>query len=88
MAQNTPENSDPVWQRAEIESPCVKLCAIHPVEKICVGCLRTLSEIGAWSRLSPEERRAIMADLPARAPRLGQRRGGRLGRRQAGRADG
>ncbi len=80
MAENTRQESDAIWQRAEIESPCVKLCAIHPVEKICVGCLRSLAEIGAWSRLSPEERRAIMADLPARAPRLSQRRGGRKGR--------
>ena len=72
--------SDDIWRRDEIESPCVKLCQIHPTERLCIGCLRTLEEIGAWSRLTPEARRAIMADLPARAPRLAQRRGGRRGR--------
>ncbi len=77
MAENTRKNTDAVWTREEIESPCVKLCAIHPEEKICVGCYRTLAEIGGWSRMSPEERRAVMAELPARAPRLKTRRGGR-----------
>ena len=72
--------TDEIWRRDEIESPCVKLCQIHPTERLCIGCLRTLEEIGAWSRLTPEARRAIMADLPARAPRLAQRRGGRKGR--------
>ena len=72
--------TDEIWRRDEIESPCVKLCQIHPTERLCIGCLRTLEEIGAWSRLTPEARRAIMADLPTRAPRLAQRRGGRKGR--------
>lgn len=72
--------SDEVWRRPEIESPCVKICVIHPEERICVGCYRSIEEIGTWSRKTPEERRAIMADLPARAPKLVKRRGGRMGR--------
>ncbi len=72
--------NDEVWKRGEIESPCIKLCTVHPVERICVGCYRTIDEIGGWSRLTPEARRAIMAELPSRAPRLAKRRGGRLGR--------
>ena len=73
-------NGPPVWTRAEIESPCIKVCVIHPVERICTGCLRTMDEIGSWSRMTPEARRAIMEDLPARAPRLKKRRGGRRAR--------
>ena len=69
--------NDDVWARDEIESPRQKLCAIHPVERICVGCYRSIEEIGTWSRLSPDERQSIMADLPTRAPRLRKRRGGR-----------
>lgn len=69
--------SDDIWKRDEVESPCVKLCTIHPQERICVGCLRSLDEIAAWSRMSPEARRAVMAELPQRAPRLRKRRGGR-----------
>lgn len=83
MAENRPENTDAVWKRAEIESPCVKLCAIHPTERICVGCYRTLEEIGTWSRMTPEARRAVMAELPSRAPRLAKRRGGHSGRTEA-----
>jgi predicted Fe-S protein YdhL (DUF1289 family) len=69
-----------IWQRQEIDSPCVKICVIHPDAKLCVGCYRTGDEIAIWSRLSPEARRAIMTDLAERAKTLTQRRGGRLGR--------
>jgi predicted Fe-S protein YdhL (DUF1289 family) len=71
---------DEVWKRDEIQSPCVKLCVVHPEERLCVGCLRSMEEIATWSRLSHEARAAVMADLPARAPRLARRRGGRMGR--------
>jgi predicted Fe-S protein YdhL (DUF1289 family) len=49
-----------------LESPCVKVCQLDTVKGLCVGCLRTLSEIAGWSRMSGEERRRIMADLPNR----------------------
>jgi uncharacterized protein len=71
---------DDVWTRDEIQSPCVKLCVVHPEERLCVGCFRTIEEIGAWSRLTHEARAAIMAELPTRAPRLQKRRGGRAAR--------
>ncbi|MDP3265029.1 MAG: DUF1289 domain-containing protein [Tabrizicola sp.] len=71
---------DDIWMRDEVQSPCVKLCVVHPEERLCVGCFRTIEEISTWSRLSHEERAEIMADLPARAPRLAKRRGGRMGR--------
>ncbi|MEL6508967.1 MAG: DUF1289 domain-containing protein [Pseudomonadota bacterium] len=72
--------SDAVWKRAEIESPCVKVCVIHPTERLCTGCLRSIDEIMAWSKLSAEERSTVMAELPSRAPRLAKRRGGRAAR--------
>ena len=72
--------SDDIWTRAEIDSPCIKICVIHPEERLCVGCYRSIEEIATWSRLPSAERRAIIADLPARAPRLAKRRGGRMGR--------
>ena len=75
--------SDDIWVRDEVESPCVKTCVIHPAERICVGCFRTIDEITAWSKMSPEARRAVMAELPDRAPRLTQRRGGASGRRRS-----
>ncbi len=80
MKDEAGQVKDEVWKRQEVQSPCIKLCVVHPEERICVGCFRTIDEIGTWSRLTPAEREAIMADLPERAPRLRQRRGGRMGR--------
>jgi predicted Fe-S protein YdhL (DUF1289 family) len=61
MAEESP------WQRDEPESPCIKICLTDPVTGLCLGCHRRLDEIAAWGRLSPAARRAIMAELPARA---------------------
>ena len=72
--------SDEVWKRAEVESPCIKLCVIHPESRLCTGCLRSIDEIGAWSRMSPEVRRAVMDELPSRAGTFSKRRGGRAAR--------
>ncbi len=74
-------NEEPVWKRDEVDSPCVNICVVHPVEQICTGCLRTLDEIANWSRMTPDERQSVMDALPARAPRLKKRRGGRAARR-------
>lgn len=71
---------DEVWMRDEVESPCVKLCVIHPEERLCVGCFRTIEEISSWSRLTQAARSAIIVDLPSREPKLAKRRGGRMGR--------
>ncbi|MDG1936225.1 MAG: DUF1289 domain-containing protein [Paracoccaceae bacterium] len=73
-------STDDIWKRDEIESPCVKLCIIHPVEKVCSGCYRTLDEIGRWSQMSPKERTTIMSELPGRAIVPNKRHGGRSGR--------
>lgn len=54
-----------------VPSPCVSLCLMHPEGGWCEGCLRTLSEIGGWSRATEEEKRQVWAQIPAR---LQQRR--------------
>ncbi|MGR3812597.1 MAG: DUF1289 domain-containing protein [Cognatishimia activa] len=69
-----------VWKRNEIDSPCIQICVIHPTERICTGCYRSIDEIGAWSKFSDDERAEIMAELPDRARRLKKRRGGRAAR--------
>ncbi len=69
-----------IWMRNEVQSPCVKLCVVHPEARICVGCHRSISEITEWSRMTHEGRAAVMAELPGRAGLLSKRRGGRLGR--------
>lgn len=72
--------SDEIWKRAEVESPCIKICVIHPESRLCTGCLRSMDEIGAWSRMAPEARKAVMDELPSRAGALSKRRGGRAAR--------
>ncbi|CUH63704.1 putative Fe-S protein [Thalassovita gelatinovora] len=69
-----------VWKRNEIESPCVNICIIHPQERICTGCFRSIEEITRWSKMTAQERHAIMGELPGRAPNLQKRRGGRAAR--------
>ena len=70
----------PIWTRDEADSPCIQICVVHPTERICTGCYRTIDEISRWSGMDPSERKAIMATLPDRAPRLAKRRGGRAAR--------
>jgi len=72
--------TDQIWKRDEIESPCVKICVVHPGARICTGCYRSIDEIGTWSKMSHEERAAIMQELPDRAALLKKRRGGRAAR--------
>ncbi len=81
-------NGDDVWRRAEIESPCVKICVIHPGARICVGCFRTGDEIASWSRMTPEKRREIMAELPSRESLLTARDARPSARRAARRRGG
>ncbi len=51
---------------APIASPCRKLCQLHPIERVCHGCFRTIDEISKWTKFSDAERAKIVADLPAR----------------------
>ncbi|MDT8328761.1 MAG: DUF1289 domain-containing protein [Roseovarius sp.] len=72
------------WKRDEVDSPCVKVCVVHPEARICTGCLRTIDEITRWSKMPSEERREIMAALPDRQSMLRKRRGGRAARLSRG----
>jgi predicted Fe-S protein YdhL (DUF1289 family) len=48
------------------ETPCIAVCMIDPVTRLCLGCGRTLPEIASWHRLDSAERRTLMARLPQR----------------------
>lgn len=71
---------DELWRRDEIESPCIKVCMIHPESRLCTGCLRSIDEIAAWGRMTPQERHALIEELPERAKAHKTRRGGRAAR--------
>ena len=71
---------DQIWQRDEVDSPCVKICVMHPEAKLCVGCFRSLEEITGWSSMTAERRKEVMAELADRKGLLTKRRGGRKSR--------
>jgi predicted Fe-S protein YdhL (DUF1289 family) len=48
-----------------IASPCISVCVMAR-SGYCLGCARTLAEIGSWGYLSPASRLAVMEELPAR----------------------
>jgi predicted Fe-S protein YdhL (DUF1289 family) len=53
-----------------IATPCVKVCIVDGASGLCLGCYRSLPEIGGWSALTDDQRAAVMADLPSRRARI------------------
>lgn len=47
-------------------SPCINVCLLDPEARICVGCGRTIAEIGGWSALDPAQRRKVEEVLTER----------------------
>ena len=59
---------NPTMTNAEtgIETPCTRICVVHPAQALCIGCGRSLDEIARWIEFGTAERMRIMAQLPAR----------------------
>ncbi|MDA8712126.1 DUF1289 domain-containing protein [Alphaproteobacteria bacterium] len=55
-----------------VKSPCRQVCAVSARTQFCVGCGRKLMEIGGWSSLSDDEKRAVLAQLPDRLAAMKQ----------------
>lgn len=49
-----------------VASPCINVCQINEASGYCQGCYRTLDEIAEWWDMSPEQQRALLADLEKR----------------------
>jgi predicted Fe-S protein YdhL (DUF1289 family) len=62
-------SANAVSQPGEIASPCINVCKMNPDTALCEGCWRTLDEIAAWSGMSAEDKRAVLARLAARRAR-------------------
>ncbi|PCJ76417.1 MAG: DUF1289 domain-containing protein [Rhodobacteraceae bacterium] len=65
---------DKIWERDEVDSPCVKICVIHPPSGLCIGCFRTTDEIAGWSDMTPGDRKILVAELPDREKLIVNRR--------------
>jgi len=57
----------------DVASPCTGICRLDLVGETCLGCRRTLDEIAAWSTLSSEGRRAVLARLALASGDAGRR---------------
>ena len=51
---------DPERSHMPIDTPCIKICTLHPTLGICIGCGRDLAEIERWPRLTARERATLM----------------------------
>ena len=56
-----------------VASPCVSVCTVDKASGICIGCLRTLKEIGAWRTMTLAEKRATVAACRERAKAIAPR---------------
>jgi predicted Fe-S protein YdhL (DUF1289 family) len=61
--------SEPIW------SPCKKICLVDPSQPICVGCFRTMDELGRWTLMTKAERLEVKAKLAGREAQYRAARG-------------
>ena len=59
---------DKNWDRifGGVSSPCVDICDLDYVNKLCIGCGRTLDEIGEWGYASDNRKRQILQNVEER----------------------
>ncbi|WP_089133286.1 DUF1289 domain-containing protein [Sphingorhabdus sp. SMR4y] len=53
-----------------MKSPCNDICTIDRPSGLCVGCGRSLAEIGEWGSASSCRQREILSLLPYRMEQL------------------
>lgn len=70
MSKDGDGASDIDTAQGMVRSPCIGVCQLNPDNGLCLGCLRSLEEISAWSRVSPDEQRRILATVAARREAL------------------
>ena len=62
-----------------IPTPCVQVCIVDGQSGLCLGCYRTLGEIGGWSGFDDAKRAALMTELPGRRQRISPEKLGLVG---------
>lgn len=50
----------------KIDSPCTKKCFLDECLTYCLGCGRTIEQIGLWWKMSPEEKEKALKDTRKR----------------------
>jgi predicted Fe-S protein YdhL (DUF1289 family) len=52
---------------SDLPSPCISICRMEPATGFCEGCLRTIAEIAAWSRMDDAGKRSVWRAIELRA---------------------
>jgi predicted Fe-S protein YdhL (DUF1289 family) len=52
-----------------VPSPCKNVCALDWKSDLCLGCGRSRAEIAAWTTLSADDKRRVLAAAEARKER-------------------
>lgn len=50
----------------DVPSPCISICRINADSGMCEGCFRTLGEISAWARSTPDDKRRLWTTIGQR----------------------
>lgn len=50
-----------------IDSPCIGICRLDSTNQVCIGCFRTLEEIGRWSQMDEGQRLEVLAFVAQRS---------------------
>ena len=53
-----------------VDSPCVKICELNG-DGVCVGCGRTIKEIGGWREFSEARKAEVVATARRRLEAMG-----------------
>ena len=67
--RQTPITLDAAQRRqpgVAVPSPCVSVCRLDEASGLCVGCHRTLAEIGAWARLDDDAKLQVWQAIEQR----------------------
>ena len=51
----------------DVPSPCISICRMDAASGFCEGCLRTIDEIAAWSRMADADKRSVWRAIELRA---------------------
>lgn len=54
-----------------VASPCVGVCRLDPLTKLCQGCFRTGEEIGLWRDADDRWRRSLLERIARRRAETG-----------------
>lgn len=50
----------------DVPSPCISVCKMSSATELCIGCFRTLDEIGLWGRMDDATRHQVWRAIAGR----------------------